>query len=215
MSDDSQLTVADLLARAQKENPGSEQPRRRHRRSLDEGGVSVAELTGSLRKVDARPAESKHSSVPIDAPEPAAAKPEPASDAPTVTWTKFERPATPAAEPDATGELPKVPDAPAEPAAPAPEAEAEAHAEDATVNPILLVLFVFLGLVVGILGFLAFRWVWTQVPVAGAAAIALVATALIVFGVRALRTGRDGLTMTLAGIAGAVVTFGPALVTVL
>ena len=40
-----QLTVAELMARAQEENPES-QPRRRRRRSLDEGGVSVAELTG-------------------------------------------------------------------------------------------------------------------------------------------------------------------------
>ncbi|WIM73129.1 hypothetical protein QP028_05740 [Corynebacterium suedekumii] len=43
-----QLTVAELLARAGKENPEGDKPRRRRRRSLEDGGISVAELTGSL-----------------------------------------------------------------------------------------------------------------------------------------------------------------------
>ncbi|MDO4761095.1 MAG: hypothetical protein Q4A31_04160 [Corynebacterium sp.] len=63
-----QLTVAELLAKAGKEEPGGSS-RRRRRRSIEEGGVSVAELTGNIPKVDAKPAESKHSSEPID-PEP-------------------------------------------------------------------------------------------------------------------------------------------------
>ena len=64
---DKQLTVAELLARAEKENPsGARRPRRR--RSLEDGGVSVAELTDSFKKVEAKPTEVKHSSVPIDAP---------------------------------------------------------------------------------------------------------------------------------------------------
>ncbi|MCG7232716.1 hypothetical protein [Corynebacterium propinquum] len=81
MSDDKQLTVAELLARAGKEDSdadgtsggrarsgkeGSEKPRRRRRRSMEDGGgVSVAELTGSFPKVKAKPKESKHGS-PID-----------------------------------------------------------------------------------------------------------------------------------------------------
>lgn len=71
MAENKQLTVAELLARARQENPDSgdeEQPKRRRRRSLEEGGVSVAELTGSFKAVDAAPQEAKHSSVPIDAP---------------------------------------------------------------------------------------------------------------------------------------------------
>jgi len=64
MSDDKQLTVAELLARAGKEDSdadgtsggrarsgkeGSEKPRRRRRRSMEDGGgVSVAELTGAV-----------------------------------------------------------------------------------------------------------------------------------------------------------------------
>lgn len=75
MADDKQLTVAELLARNKAERDAKassrdEAPRRRRRRSLDEGGISVAELTGNLPKVDANPAQSKHSSVGIDEPAP-------------------------------------------------------------------------------------------------------------------------------------------------
>ncbi|QPK79405.1 hypothetical protein G7Y31_01400 [Corynebacterium lizhenjunii] len=68
MAEEKQLTVAELLARNKKDQPDTqgEAPRRRRRRSLEEGGVSVAELTGNLAKVDATPAEAKHSSVGID-----------------------------------------------------------------------------------------------------------------------------------------------------
>ena len=62
---DKQLTVAELLAKAGKDG-GSRRGRRR-RRSLEEGGISVAELTGNIPRVTAKPAESKHSSQPIDA----------------------------------------------------------------------------------------------------------------------------------------------------
>lgn len=47
------LTVAELLARRQKEGVPSEPPRRRRRRSLEDGGVSVQELTGSIPRVKA------------------------------------------------------------------------------------------------------------------------------------------------------------------
>ena len=107
---DKQLTVAELLARAEKENPsGARRPRRR--RSLEDGGVSVAELTDSFKKVDAKPAEVKHSSVPIDAP----------SDTPKKTPTQAPTPEpTPA---------PKSTPAPAEPK-PAPKpADKPAQAE--------------------------------------------------------------------------------------
>ena len=62
--------MAELLARDKKargEKGGKDDKRsRRHRRSLDEGGISVAELTGNLKKVEASPAEAKHTSVSID-----------------------------------------------------------------------------------------------------------------------------------------------------
>ena len=70
MADKKKLTVAELLARDKKargEKGGKDEKRsRRHRRSLDEGGISVAELTGNLKKVKASPAEAKHTSVSID-----------------------------------------------------------------------------------------------------------------------------------------------------
>ena len=70
MADKKKLTVAELLARDKKargEKGGKDDKRsRRHRRSLDEGGISVAELTGNLKKVEASPAEAKHTSVSID-----------------------------------------------------------------------------------------------------------------------------------------------------
>lgn len=70
MADKNKLTVAELLARDKKargEKGGKGDKRsRRHRRSLDEGGISVAELTGNLKKVEASPAEAKHTSVSID-----------------------------------------------------------------------------------------------------------------------------------------------------
>ena len=47
------------------------------RRSLEEGGVSVAELTGSLKKVEATPAQAKHSNVDIDETAPVIPAPKP------------------------------------------------------------------------------------------------------------------------------------------
>lgn len=63
---DKQLTVAELLAKAGKEGASSNQ-RTRRRRSIEDGGVTVAELTGRIPKVDAKPAEAKHSNQPLDA----------------------------------------------------------------------------------------------------------------------------------------------------
>ncbi|MDK8243086.1 hypothetical protein [Corynebacterium sp. UMB10321] len=256
MSEDKQLTVAELLARAQKTNPDvGKRPRRR--RSLEEGGVSVAELTGSFKAVDARPAEAKHSSVPLDAP----AEPTPAKPAAEKAETAAEKPA---AKPAVPAEKPVDPPAPAPAAQKASPSEDETtqirvvedtnepaqrtklevaekpaeedaldlfddeHAEDVdvekteaaevaeidddgAVNPIMLVLFVFIGVVLGVLGFMLFSWIWANLATALAAILGAAAVAGVVFGVRAMHTGRDGLTMTLAGVAALVMAFGPAL----
>ena len=67
MADEKQLTVAELLARNKKDRTDKdEKTSRRRRRSLDEGGVTVAELTGSLKKVKSTPPEAKHTNVSID-----------------------------------------------------------------------------------------------------------------------------------------------------
>lgn len=256
MSEQKQLTVAEILARAQKENPelGT---RRRRRRSLEDGGVSVAELTGSIKKVEAKPAESRHSSVPIDAPaeKPAApAKPvdsEAPAAAPKVE-PKVEKPEVKKAErasEDETAVIKKVSDAPAAPApkAEAPKTEAPKPApivdldaaptkveeleeldefedlegtedlegaedtEEAGVNPITLVLMVFLGVVLGILGFMLFKWLWTSTPTAVAAILGVITVAGSVYAARAIGTGRDWLSVGLAGVAAVVIAFGPAL----
>lgn len=61
------LTVAELLARRQKEGAPSEPPRRRRRRSLEEGGVSVQELTGSIPRVKAdEPRRGAHALSNVD-----------------------------------------------------------------------------------------------------------------------------------------------------
>lgn len=292
---DKQLTVAELMARAQKENPDA-QPRRRRRRSLDEGGVSVAELTGSMKKVEVRLADVKHSSVPIDAEpakpaKPTTPAPETEKPAPKVEKvTKVEKvapkpapkptPSTPAAssvkvEPakpaqpkpqdptptsssfkavapqpskteqtgpitqvvtlDETGEgdvdkrasLAEPSDAEVTQESPVVRDEhlpeepvradevAEDYEEDASVNPILLVLLVFAGLVVGVLMFLGFQYLWESFSPILVGLLAAAVTGGVVLLVRAMKTGRDALTMTLAAIAGAAMTFGPAAVTVL
>lgn len=275
---DKQLTVAELLARAEKENPSATR-RPRRRRSLEDGGVSVAELTDSFKKVNVKPVEAKHSSVPIDAPaEPAkTVKQEKPGEKPAEKPAKQEKPeeavakAKPTQAPpaeDDTHVIPVVREGAAKPAgkpaekpvekpaekpaaqATAPAAAAAAVAapqseekpvdevvvdkqdaeldlfendlpdedvrdievEDASINPILMVLLVGLGVLLGVLGFLAFKWLWAHVIPVVAVLLGIVAVFGVVFGVRAMRTGRDGLNMALAGIAAAVMAFGPALI---
>ena len=288
---DKQLTVAELLARAEKENPSATR-RPRRRRSLEDGGVSVAELTDSFKKVNVKPVEAKHSSVPIDAPaEPAKT---PKQEKPAGKPAKQEKPeeavakAKPTQAPpaeDDTHVIPVVREGAAKPAGkpaekpaakpaekqvekpagkpaekqvekpaekPAAQATAPAAAvaapqseekpveevvvdkqdaeldlfendlpdedvrdievEDASINPILMVLLVGLGVLLGVLGFLAFKWLWAHVIPVVAVLLGIVAVVGVVFGVRAMRTGRDGLNMALAGIAAAVMAFGPALI---
>lgn len=282
---DKQLTVAELMARAQKENPDA-QPRRRRRRSLDEGGVSVAELTGSMKKVEVRLADVKHSSVPIDAEpakpakpttpapetekpapkvEKAAPKPTPSTPAassvkvepakpakpklkdPTPTSSSFKAVAPQPSKTEQTGPITQVvmldeteegdvdkraslaepSDAEVTQESPVvrdehlPEEPVRAgevpedYEEDASVNPILLVLLVFAGLVVGVLMFLGFQYLWESFSPILVGLLAAAVTGGVVLLVRAMKTGRDALTMTLAAIAGAAMTFGPAAVTVL
>ena len=77
--------MAELLARNNKARGEKESKKdnrsRRHRRSLDEGGISVAELTGNLKKVKASPAEAKHTSVSIDEDAPVIRSPKSAEQA--------------------------------------------------------------------------------------------------------------------------------------
>lgn len=123
MADKNKLTVAELLARDKKargEKGGKDDKRsRRHRRSLDEGGISVAELTGNLKKVEASPAEAKHTSVSIDedAPVIRAPKAANATDADSAKKSADKPASQPAAK------------TAAQPAAPKPAPKTAAKAE--------------------------------------------------------------------------------------
>ena len=118
MADKNKLTVAELLARDKKargEKGGKDDKRsRRHRRSLDEGGISVAELTGNLKKVEASPAEAKHTSVSIDEDAPVIRAPKAAeatdADAAKKSTDKpaSQSAATTAAQPAAPKAAPKT-----------------------------------------------------------------------------------------------------------
>ena len=130
MADKNKLTVAELLARDKKargEKGGKDDKRsRRHRRSLDEGGISVAELTGNLKKVEASPAEAKHTSVSIDEDAPVIRAPK-AADATDADSAKKSAD-KPASQPTATtAAQPAAPKA-ASKAAPKTAAKAEPKA---------------------------------------------------------------------------------------
>ena len=128
---DKQLTVAELLARAGRDDKEAEAPRRR-RRSLDEGGISVAELTGSIPAVKEKPVESKHSSVPIDGPEPE--KPAPTGPAETTKpeAKKFEPKKSETAKPAAVKPAATAPAEAKKPAGPKTEAIKPAEKTPAT-----------------------------------------------------------------------------------
>jgi len=130
MADKNKLTVAELLARDKKargEKGGKDEKRsRRHRRSLDEGGISVAELTGNLKKVKASPAEAKHTAVSIDEGAPVIRAPK-AADATDADSAKKSAD-KPASQPTATtAAQPAAPKA-ASKAAPKTAAKAEPKA---------------------------------------------------------------------------------------
>lgn len=246
-----QLTVAELLARSGGSTP-AQRPPRRHR-SIDEGGISVAELTGDLPKVAEKPIESRHSSVPIDG-QPATDDPEvrePATDDPKVRESTDDR------ERRGTVEEAEADGAPAstvvmstvvdereaaegagadeggrddgyQPAADLPvatgrggaavrvseavadeeDADAEDDSEGSGVGSVILLAVV--GIVIGALVFLGFQQLWeSDLARLFIAILGLLVTGLFIGVVHALRTTRDGLSMTLAGLVGLLMTFGP------
>lgn len=142
MSEEKQLTVAELLARAGRDADSGEKPKpRRRRRNLEEGGVSVAELTGSIPKVPAKPAEARHSSVPIDAettpekPGPAAGDDKAGSKADNAAPAKSGPPAPKAAPKSQPKPTPESAAKPASTAKPAPTSAAKPGAVDKSAAP--------------------------------------------------------------------------------
>ena len=75
----------------------------------------------------------------------------------------------------------------------------------------LSALLVFAGVLLGVLGFLAFSWLWANTASVVAALLGIAAVAAVVAAVGAMTTGRDKLTMVFAGLAAVVTAFGPAL----
>ena len=261
MSEEGKLSVADLLARQGGEQTTS-RPRRR-RRSLEEGGVSVAELTGNLPVVDSVPEQPRHTSLPLDAEleEALQAQPEDAdkadkADKPVKTEKADEaaaKPDKPTPAADETKVIPKVKDQPeaksatepADPAVPAVSTSfapsertetaqaAEEHplfdagdtsseerdtealdTEDgARVSILAVILMSAIAVILGAALFKGFEYLWANMGLPVAPILALLATAGIVGIVHVMRTERDRLSMLLAALAGAVLTFGPALIT--
>ena len=93
----------------------------------------------------------------------------------------------------------------------AAEYDTDYEVEEAAVNPILLVLLVFFGVLLGVLGFLAFKWLWANAMAIVAVLVGVGGVAAVVAAVGAMASGRDKVTMIIAGLAAAVVAFGPAL----
>lgn len=301
---DKKLTVAELLARAGKDGSSEDKPRRRRRRSLEDGGISVAELTGSIPTVEVKPAESRHSSVPIDSPSKAkpepqktaldqdavevkpepkpvsAAKPEheaktastpklaPDTTAPAKTKTgaaptpkeKAEQPKRPSPGADETvtfdkvesdrheakvatkstetGVIPAIPAvAPKQPAGRASSAvatasaamekddadgapdtdtqDADSDSSEETTSVTGVILLAIIGVVLGVVVFKGFELLWESLSRPIVAVLAIVVTVAIVGVVKLLRTNNDGLSMFLAGVVGAVMTFGPLIIIML
>lgn len=373
MAEEKQLTVAELLARNAKEREGraekrasaketegaeaKEAPRRRRRRSLDEGGVSVAELTGSIKRVEAEPARSRHSSTsdspaavtrapkkaekpaeskaseakaPEAKPEakPAAFKPaapkaseakaaaKPAADKPaakagekadakeaskgtaaaksaeakptdakpaakasekiekktekpanddTTVIQKVDAPAkdsskakyaaagSKAAKTDETTVMPAQPEAAAatgtkaaetktataSPAAKDTEstgeipvvederqtdsaklaqrddAELDEAEDDGKLSAVSIVVLALVGIIIGAIVFKGFEVLWGRFDRIIVSILALVVTGAMVGIVHALRTARDAVSMSLAGVVGLILTFGPLLIILL
>lgn len=372
MAEEKQLTVAELLARNAKEREGraekrasaketegaeaQEAPRRRRRRSLDEGGISVAELTGSIKRVEAEPARSRHSSTsdspaavtraskttekpaesksseakaPEAKPEakPAASKPaapkaseakaaaKPAADKPaakagekadakeaskgtaaaksaeakptdakpaakasekiekkaekpanddTTVIQKVDAPAedsskakdaaagpkaaktdettvmpaqpataatgvkaaeaktataSPAAkDTESTGEIPVVEDErqpDSAKLAQRDDAELDEAEDDGKLSAVSIVVLALVGIIVGAIVFKGFEVLWGRFDRIIVSILALVVTGAMVGIVHALRTARDAVSMSLAGVVGLILTFGPLLIILL
>lgn len=348
MAEEKQLTVAELLARNAKEREGraekrasaketegaeaQEAPRRRRRRSLDEGGVSVAELTGSIKRVEAEPAGSRHSSTSdspaavtraskttekpaesksseakapeakpeakpaakagekadakeaskgtaaaksaeakptdakpaakasekiekkaekpanddttviqkVDAPAedsskakdaaagPKAAKTDettvmPAQPATAATGVKAAEAKTATASPaakdtESTGEIPVVEDErqpDSAKLAQRDDTELDEAEEDGKLSAVSIVVLALVGIIVGAIVFKGFEVLWGRFDRIIVSILALVVTGAMVGIVHALRTARDAVSMSLAGVVGLILTFGPLLIILL
>ena len=84
--------------------------------------------------------------------------------------------------------------------------------EESGGNAVAVIGMAVVGVVLGAVVFFVFEMLWGALNPWLTGALALVVTVAMIFAVRALRTTRDSMTMTLAGLVGLVTTFGPALI---
>lgn len=74
-----------------------------------------------------------------------------------------------------------------------------------------VLLLAVLGVVLGAVLFVVFAFLWgSQIPNGVVALFALVVTCVLVGVVHLLRTANDKMSMVLSGVAGVLMTFGPA-----
>ena len=78
------------------------------------------------------------------------------------------------------------------------------------MNPVAVILLALAGIVLGVVVFKGFEMLWDALNNYLVAALAVGVTGVMAGIVHALRTERDGLSITLAVIVGLLLTFGPA-----
>lgn len=198
------LTVAELLARnGRGDSTHSATPRRR-RRTLAEGGISVAELTGSIPVVTDKQLEKKAEEKPE--PKPA---PKPAPE---------EKPLPPKPQPKPEPELPVA--VPKEFQKDERLAELQAELEEGEIlefedNRISLPAMLLQaggGIVGGMALFLVFGWLWETLPTIAVLGLALVVTLVLVGLTHVMLRHKDLLLMILAFFVGLVLTVGPRII---
>lgn len=93
------------------------------------------------------------------------------------------------------------------------KADTAAEEEGSSVG--VVIGMAVLGIILGAVVFLVFDQLWARLDWILVGIAALVVTAGMVVGTKLLRTASDGLSMTLAGLVGLIMTFGPLLIILL
>lgn len=211
-----QLTVAELMARAQKEGRTSE-PRRRRRRYADEGGVSLAELTGSIPRVRGANQPAHHESIQdaektqvisqVDSQAEAEQTEEQAQPA-----TKVETVAAAPKKEEKQASDEESADQPLSLFSDDPIAVEHDHENEHKTSGLAVFFMSVVGVIIGIAFFYGFSLLWDHFNIYVTAVLGIAVTAGAVGVVHALHTEKPKLSMALAALAALVVTFGPYLV---
>ncbi|MGO2197896.1 MAG: CPBP family intramembrane glutamate endopeptidase, partial [Corynebacterium casei] len=182
--------------------------------------------TTVIQKVDA-PAEDS-SKAKDAAAGPKAAKTDettvmPAQPATAATGVKAAEAKTATASPaakdtESTGEIPVVEDErqpDSAKLAQRDDTELDEAEEDGKLSAVSIVVLALVGIMVGAIVFKGFEVLWGRFDRIIVSILALVVTGAMVGIVHALRTARDAVSMSLAGVVGLILTFGPLLIILL